>query len=183
MRKLTTYLAPILLLFASQIVVAQHSGHGMGGGMGAGGNSHDNSAMKDMQRMIAVQASDEQKVQFRSWTQSTEALKQEMQDLERANGSEDYANKIAVLKAKVDESKNGKEQFERSLSSTQHAGLKKHIQHVNKANDQLIKAVSDALHEFDRSQGTKKALKLGKAVQAANKLFAEQKKLGTEMSI
>jgi DNA repair exonuclease SbcCD ATPase subunit len=177
MKKLAAYMASILLVLASQAVLAQHSGHGMSGGMGSGSYGHDSSAMKDMQRMMAVQANDEQKAQFRTWTQSTDALRQDLQDLERITHSDDYAKKIAALKTRIEETKNGKELLERSLSSAQQAGLKKNMQKVNKANDQLEQAV----RELDQSHG--RTPKLTKALQAATKLSAEQKKLGAEMGI
>ena len=182
MKKLTVYIAPILLLLASHAALAQHSGHSMGGGMGTGSYDHDNSAMKDMQRMMAVQASDDQKSQFRTWTHSTETLKQELQELERATpDTASYAKTLASVKMRVEETKNGKEQLERSLSPAQQGGLKKNVQKVNKANDQLILAVGDAIRGLEQSHS--KAPKLGKAVQAATKLSAEQKKLGEEMGI
>lgn len=177
MRKLTAYMVAILLVLASHAVLAQHSGHGMSGGMGSGSYGHDSSAMKDMQRMMAVQANDEQKAQFRTWIQSTDTLKQELQDLERTTNSDDYAKKVVALKTRIEETKNGKELLERSLSSAQQVGLKKNIQKVNKANDQLEQAV----RELDQSHG--KNPKLAKASQAATKLSAEQKKLGAEMGI
>lgn len=183
MRKLSVYLASILLIFTSHAALAQHSGHGMGGSMGNGSYGHDSSAMKDMQRMIALQANDEQKAQFRSWTQTTETLRQELQGLDHVVDSEGYANKIASIKVHLADAKSGKERLERSLTSAQQTGLKKNIQKVSKASDQLSQAIADAIRELEQSDGKKKAPKIGKAVQAANRLSAEQKNLGTEMSI
>jgi hypothetical protein len=183
MHKLTTLIAVFLLLTASQTMLAQHSGHGMGG-MGSGSSSHDMSAMKDMQKMMAVQASDEQKSQFHSWNQSTEAVKQQLAELRRAVATGDYSSQLDGLKAAVEKNNGGHHEFASSLTQAQQEGLKKPLQKLGKTNDEVGEAVTVAIRELGQANtGAKRADKLTKVEKAVDKLLREQKGIASEMGI
>jgi hypothetical protein len=71
MRRLATWTAALLLFATPQLAVAQHGGRNPGGtsagGVSGGSYPHDtDSAMKDFQNAVAVQATEEQRSQFLS---------------------------------------------------------------------------------------------------------------------
>jgi hypothetical protein len=183
MRKLTTYMGTLLLLVASQTLLAQHSGHSMGG-MSSGSYGHDTSAMKDMQQMMAVQATGEQTIQFHSWSQSTDLVKQRLEELRRAVETSNYSSQLDAFKAAVEKGSIGHQEFVSGLSQAQQAGLKKPLKRLGKRNDELTKAVATAVQELGlANSGRNRAAKLVKVQKAVDKLLRDQKGIATEMSI
>lgn len=183
MHKLTTVLAVLLLFTASQTMLAQHSGHGMGG-MGSGSYDHDTTSMKDMQKMMAVQATDEQKSQFQSWNQSTAVLKGQLEELRRAVAIGNYSSQLDSFKAAVEKNSNGHQEFAGSLTPTQQAGLKKPLQRLGKTSDGLAQALATATRELSQADTSeKRAAKLVKVEKAVDKLLREQKDIASEMGI
>ena len=183
MRKLTTLIAGLLLLAASQTMLAQHSGHSMGG-MGSGSSGHDMGAMKDMQKMMAVQATDEQKSQFQSWNQGTAGLKGQLEELRRAVATGNYSSQLDSFKAAVEKNSNSHHEFAGSLTPGQQAGLKKPLQKLGKANDELAQALTTATRELSQAESNaKRAAKLGKVEKAVDKLLRKQKGIASEMGI
>ncbi len=165
MGKLTTWMAALLLLLVtSQLVVAQHGGHNMGGSSGSNGGSygHDtDGAMNDFQKMVAVQATAEQRSQFQSWSQNTEAVSQQLQELRSALVTNDFSSRLNALNSAIEKSNSGHHDFVGSLTQFQQSGLKKTIQKLGKTNDEMSKALATAIRELgEATSGAKRAAKM-----------------------
>jgi hypothetical protein len=118
MRNLTSWMAAILLFVAPQITVAQHRGTG---GTSVPKNSgsypqEPDSAIKDFQRAFALQATEEQKSQFRSWKENTEAVKNRLQKLRADVAPNDFSSQLNGLQAAIEKSSSGYHDFVSSLN-------------------------------------------------------------------
>jgi vacuolar-type H+-ATPase subunit I/STV1 len=154
------------------------------GGMGSGSSGHPNTTMNDMQKMMAVQATDEQKSQFQSWNQNTAALKQQLEELRRAAATGDYSSQLDSFKAAVEKNNSGHHEFAGSLTQAQQAGLKKPLQKLGKTNDELAQALATATREISQADSNaKRAAKLTKVEKAVDTLLREQKEIASEMGI
>jgi septation ring formation regulator EzrA len=178
-RKVTTFFGTLFLLAISQMVLAQHTGHNMGG-MGSG---HDMGAMKDMQNTMALQATEAQKFQFNTWSQDTEAVKGQLAEVRRATTADKSSAQLEALKAAINKSDNSHHEFLSNLTSEQQAGLKKRLQKLGKASDELNKTVANAAREFGQANSTKRTGELVKVEKAVEKLLREQKGIASQMGI
>jgi len=186
-RKFTNWLAAILLLVTSQVAVAQRGGRGTGGTSGTSAGSYprdtDND-IKDIQKTFAVQATAEQKAQFQSWSQNTETIKLRIEELRAALATNDFSGQLNALKAAIEKSNSGYHAFVSSLTDAQHTGLKKPLQKLGKTNDEMAKAVANAIREVGQgSSPTKREAKLANSVTAVENLLNQQKNIVVEMSI
>jgi hypothetical protein len=184
MPNFTSWMVAILLSVAPQIAVAQHRGTGGASGSKNSGSppQETDSAIKDFQKTFALQATDEQKAQFQSWKENIEAVKNRLQKLRAVVVSNDLSSQLNGLQAAIEKSSSGYHDFVSSLTKAQHAGLKKPIQNLRKANDKLAKAVATALHELGQANsGEKRSTKLEAAETAAENLLNEQKRIADEM--
>lgn len=184
MRRLATWMAALLLLATSQLAVAQRGGRNPGS-TGGGSYPHEtDSDLKDIQNAVAVQATEEQRSQFLSWSQNTEAVKLRLQELRPAIAANDFTNQLNALNAVIEKSNNGYHDFVGSLSEAQHAGLKKQIQKLRKTNDELAKAAAVAIRQLDpANRGAQHAEKLAKVETAIEDLLSAQKEIAIEMGI
>lgn len=184
MHKAKLYLAVTLLALASQPLLAQHAGHNMGG-MGGGNYGHnDDGAMKDMQRLMAVQASPEQKVQFQAWKENTEQLKHQLQELRSASTNADFPARLEALKNGIDKNSEVHRGFINSLTQTQQVGLKKPVENIRKADENLVKVSATTISELGQTNGSSKTpVKLQKIEKALDRLVRQQQQLASEMSI
>lgn len=172
------------MLIASQAALAQHSGHDMGSMGGMGGMNHDDSAMKQMQKAVAVQATAEQRSQFDSWSQHTVAVVQQLRELRQAVTTSDYMSQLDAFKAAVEKSNSEHQEFIRSLTEVQQAGLKKPIQRLGKANEEVVNATTITIREVEKTRsGAKRAAKLEKVETALKKLLSDQKAIAVELGI
>jgi hypothetical protein len=183
-RKTAVYLGTILLALFSQPLFAQHAGHSMGG-MGSGGNhSHtNNNAMKAMD--LAMLTTAVQKSHFQSWSQNTQAFKQQLEEFRRPSvAAADYSSQLEALRAALDTNMTGHHEFIKSLSQPQQEGLKKAIKNIAKANESLAKAANNAISEFSKSKNAGKgATELQKVEKAVEKLLREQEQTASAMGI
>lgn len=186
-RKFTSWMVAILWLATAPIAVAQRGGHGTGGTSGTSTGSYPretDSDIKDIQKLYAVQATAEQKAQFQSWSQSTEAVKLRIEELRAALATNDFSGQLNALKAAIEKSDSGYRAFVGSLTDAQHTGLKKPLQKLGKTNDELAKAVANAIREVGQeSSPTKREAKLANSVTAVENLLNQQKNIAVEMSI
>jgi hypothetical protein len=186
MRNFTSWMVAILLFAAPQIAMAQHRGTGgASGSKNSGSSPQDNdSDIKDFQKTFALQATEEQKAQFQSWKENTEAVKNRLQRLRAADVPNDFSSQLNGLQAAIEKSSSGYHDFASSLTKAQQAGLKKSIQNLKKANDKLAKAAATALHELGKTDsGGKRSPELENAETAVGNLLDEQKRIAAEMSI
>jgi len=134
--------------------------------------------------MFALQATEEQKSQFQSWKENTEAVKNRLQKLRAAVVTDDFSSQFNGLQAAIEKNSSGYHDFVSSLTEAQQKGLKKPIQKLRKANEKLAKAAATALHELGQdNSGARRSTKLETAETAAEDLLNEQKRIATEMSI
>jgi hypothetical protein len=185
MRNFTSWIAGILLFVAPQIAVAQHRGTGGTSGSKNSGSppQETDSAIKDLQRTFALQATEEQKSQFQSWKENTEAVKNCLQKLRATVVPDDFSSQLNGLQAAIEKSSSGYHDFVSSFTEAQHAGLKKPIEKLRKANDKLAKAAATALHELEKaSSDAKRSAQLENAETAVENLLNEQKRIAAEMS-
>jgi hypothetical protein len=189
MRNFTNWMVAILLFVAPQIVVAQHRGTGGTGGTSGSKNigsypQETDSDIKDFQKTFALQATEEQKSQFQSWKENTEAVKNRLQKFRAAVAPNDFSSQINGLQAAIEKSSSGYHDFVGSLTDAQHAGLKEPLQKLRKANDKLAKAAATALHKLEQANGgARRSAELENAETAVENLLNEQKRIAVEMSI
>ena len=186
-RKFTNWMAALLLLVTPQVTVAQHGARGTGGASGTSAGSYPrdtDSDIKDIQKMYAVQATAEQKAQFQSWSQSTEAVKLRIEELRAALATNDFSGQLNALKTAIEKCNSGYHAFVSGLTDAQHTGLKKPLQKLGKTNDELAKAVANAIREVGQaSSSAKREVKLANGVAAVENLLNQQKNIAVEMSM
>ena len=187
MNKLYTLIMGLVLLVATQSLLAQHSGHNMGG-MGSGSSVDNDRAMKDMQRMMAMQASDEQATQLRSWIQSTASLGKQLQDLRQAvtsNAPGESSSALEALKAALNANKTIHEEFVKNLSAPQRSELKNPVQKLDKTYTSLIRVVEELSSNVSGTKSETKKLgnTLQKTKKAVEALQREQQRLASEMGV
>jgi hypothetical protein len=180
----TSWMVAILLFVAPQFAVAQHRGTGGTSSSKNSGNTPQETDrdIKDFQKTFALQATEKQKSQFLSWNQNTEAVRNRLQKLRTDVVTNDPSSQLNGLQAAIEKCSSGYDDFVGSFTEAQHAGLKKPIQTLRKANDKLAKAAATALHELGQANGAKRA-KLEKAETAVENLLDEQKRIAAEMGI
>jgi hypothetical protein len=184
MRRLATWMAALLLFATPQLAVAQHGGHGAGGMSGKSYPQDSDSALKDFQNTVAVEATEEQRSQFLSWSQNTEAVKLRLQELRPAVATNDFSSQLSALNAAIEKGNSGYHDFVGSLTKAQHEGLKKKIQKLGKTNDDLVKAGATAIRELGpANSGAKRTAKLAKVETAIDNLLSAQKAIAVEMGI
>lgn len=187
MNKLYIFIIGLVLLVATQPLLAQHSGHNMGG-MGSGSSVNTDRAMKDMQRMMAVQASEEQSTQLQSWIQSTAAMGKQLEDLRQALASNppgESSSARDALKAALNANKAFHEEFVKNLSAPQRSELKKPVQKLDKANTSLVTALAELSSGVSGNKSDTKQLgnTLRKTKKAVEALQREQQRLASEMGV
>jgi hypothetical protein len=186
MRYFTSWIIAILLFVAPHIAVAQHRGTGGTSGSKSAGSypQETDSELKDFQKTFALQATEKQKSQFQSWSQNTEAVKNRLQKLRADVGTNDLPSQLNGLKAAIEKGNSGYHDFVSSFTEAQHAGLKKPIEKLRKANDKLAKAAATALQELGKANSdAKRSPQLENAEAAVENLLNEQKRIAAEMGI
>ena len=186
MNKPYALIAAAVLIIAAYPMLAQHQ-HG-GGPPGSGGPIPAyGGAMNDFQRAIAVQASNEQSAQLRSWTQRTANMNRELKDIsERSElrGPEDLSNEIDMFKTALVTDNLDRHAFLASLSGAQHSGLRNAVHGLDKINTAMAKAISAITESSGQTQDTKPLFKgLEKAKKAIEAEQHEQQKFLREMGV
>jgi uncharacterized phage infection (PIP) family protein YhgE len=180
-----------LLLLSAPCMVAQHGGHGGrgGGAPRAGAADTSDAGLTDFNRALALQANSDQSSHFPGLTQSTETARKLAQDLSGLNGktdgAPDLAGKTSALKEAVEEAQGSNQDFVKSFTKSQKAGLKELTKKLEKADSEVAKAWRD----LEKQSGGAKAVTEGIA-GAADKLEktleefqSQQVELGKEMGI
>lgn len=184
MKKIYILMVGIALSVASQSLLAQHSGHSMGG-MGTGSSGANDSAMRDMQRSMAVQATEEQSMHLRSWIQSTLALSKQVDQLRglvAGKNTSELSSALSALKTGLGESAASHDEFLKSLSAPQRSGLKKPVRKLEKINGALVASSAALLGTAGQSQNVKQlAATLQKTKKSIEELQQQQQQLANEM--
>lgn len=179
-------IAGATLVLAAQPMLAQHQ-HGGRASAGGGYTADYSVDARDFQRAIALQATESQSAQVRSWVQTTSALTRQLEDIRgssKANKARDLSGELETLMATLVADNVDREKFLASLSGPQRSGLKRPVGRLDKANRALAKAFSDLTLSSEQNQSTKL---LGKGLREAKKATSieqhEQERLSSEMGV
>jgi hypothetical protein len=135
----------IVSLLCPEVLLAQHGGHGGGGRpgtSGAGGVGND-SSLTDFNHALAVQATPDQTSRFQELAKSTENARKLAQDLAKLSASADIpadlSQRTAALKSAVEDAQGGNQDFMKSFSKSQKAGLKELTKKLEKVDSEVAK--------------------------------------------
>jgi hypothetical protein len=181
-----------LLVLAASTALAQHGGHGGGGGghRGSPGTGDTSDAgLVDFNRALAVQANSDQVSHFPELTKSTEAARKLALDFHGVSGKADseteFYKKTAALKGAVEEAQGSNQDFVKSFTKSQKAGLKELTKKLEKADSEVTKQWKD----LEKQLGGAKSVSEGIAgtadrlEKALEEFQSQQIELGKEMGI
>jgi NADH dehydrogenase/NADH:ubiquinone oxidoreductase subunit G len=180
------------LLLSAPSLLAQHGGHGggsRGGAPRAGAADTSEAGLTDFNRALAVQATSDQMSHFQELTRNTENARKLAQDLSgldaKADSGTDFSRRTAALKDAVEEAQGGDQDFVKSFTKSQKAGLKELTKKLEKADSEVTKQWKD----LERQLGAAKAWSEGtagaadKLEKALEEFQSQQIELGKEMGI
>ncbi len=192
MSRFMMLVAGTVLLLSASTLLAQHGGHGGGGRRGSpGAASGDTSdaSLADFNRALAVQATSDQISHFPELAKSTEAARNLAKDFSGMSGKADsvteFYRKTAALKAAVEEAQGSNQDFVKSFTKSQKAGLKELTKKLEKADSEVTKQWKD----LEKQVGGTKAVSEGmagtadKLEKALEEFQSQQIELGKEMGI
>jgi chromosome segregation ATPase len=180
-----------MLFLPGSGLLAQHGGHGGGGGRrGApGAASTTDSSLSDFNRALAVQATPDQTSHFPELTKSTETARKLAQELAEVSGKAesptDFAKQSAALKSAVEEAQGANQDFVKSFTKSQKAGLKELAKKVEKADSEVGKQWKDLEKQFSGVKAANEGMagSADKLEKALEELQSQQIELGKEMGI
>jgi hypothetical protein len=180
------------LLLCAPVLWAQHGGHGGGGRRGTpGAASSDTSdaGLTDFNHALAVQANSDQTAHFPKLIQSTESARNLAQELSglggKADRATDFSGRTAALKDAVEEAQGVNQDFVKSFTKSQKAGLKEMTKKLEKADSEVAKQWK----ELEKQLAGAKAVSEGIAgaadrlEKALEEFQSQQIGLGKEMGI
>jgi hypothetical protein len=182
------------LLLSASTLLAQHSGHGGGGrrgapGAGAGSADTSDAGLADFNRALAVQATTDQISHFPQLTKSTEAARKLAQDCSGLSGKADsateFSRRTAALKEAVEEAQGSNQDFVKSFTKSQKAGLKELTKKLEKADAEVGKLWKDLERQLGGAKAVTEAIALtaDKLEKALQEFQSQQIELGKEMGI
>ena len=194
MNKSYLLIVGLILLIAARPILAQHQ-HGGGmpsGGMPSAGMPSGGGAvpgygggMGDFEKAIAIQATERQAIQLRSWAERTAALDRQIENIRRISESQSLSglsNEIEQLEAVLAADNMDRQDFLVSLSKAQHSGLQKPVRELTKTDRAMAKAFSEIKQGSGQTQDTKL---LTKGLQRPKKTIAierdQQERIAHEM--
>ena len=192
MKRLAGLVIGTMLLLSPSSLLAQHGGHGGGGRRGApGAGSGDTSdaSLTDFNHALAVQATSDQASHFRELAKSTETARKLALDLSQLSGKSDsatdFSRKTAALKDAVEEAQGGNQDFVKSFTKSQKAGLKELAKKLEKADSEVAKQWKTLEKELGEAKVNSEGI--AGAAEKLEKALAEfqgqQMSLGKEMGI
>jgi len=181
------------LLLLSTSLLAQHGGHGGGGGRGgaprAGAADTSDASLADFNRALAVQATSDQASHFPELSKSTENARKLAQDLAgpgaKADSATDFARKNAALKAAVEDAQGSNQDFVKSFTKSQKAGLKELTKKLEKADSEVTKSWKDLEKQLGGAKANSEVIAgtADKLEKALEEFQSQQVELGKEMGI
>lgn len=182
----------IALLLCTHNLLAQHGGHGGGGhrgSAGAGSGDTSDAGLRDFNHALAVQATPEQASHFHDLTRSTETARKLVQEIlelsKKTEGATALSQKTTALKGAVEDAQGGRQDFIKSFSKSQKAGLKELTKKLEKVDSEvskqwkvLEKQLADAKVNVEGIAGPADTLD-----KALGDLQSQQIDLGKEMGI
>jgi hypothetical protein len=181
-----------LLLLSASALLAQYGAHGGGGRRGppgAGSGDTSDAGLADFNHALAVQATSDQIFHFPGLTKSTEAARNLAKNLSgmrgKADSATEFSRKTAALKEAVEEARGSSQDFVKSFTKSQKAGLKELTRKLEKADSEVTKQWKD----LQKQLGGAKAVTEGmagtadKLEKALEEFQSQQIELGKEMGI
>ena len=181
-----------LLLLSASTLLAQHGGHGGGGrrgSPGAGNADTSDAGLADFNRALAVQATTDQISHFPQLTKSTEVARKLAQDCSGLSGKADsateFSRRTAALKEAVEEAQGSNQDFVKSFTKSQKAGLKELTKKLEKADSEVGKLWKDLERQLGGAKAVTEAIALtaDKLEKALEEFQSQQIELGKEMGI
>jgi hypothetical protein len=182
----------IFLLLYAPSLLAQHGGHGGGGRGGApkaGGGDTSDAGLTDFNRALAVQATSDQASHFPGLTKATETAMKLAEDLStpggKADSATDFTRKTAALKEAVEEAQGGNQDFVKSFTKSQKAGLKELTKKLEKADSEVAKLWKDLERQIGGATASNEGIMSAadKLEKALGEFQSQQIELGKEMGI
>jgi predicted nucleic acid-binding Zn-ribbon protein len=173
-------------------MLAQHGGHGGGGHGGApkaGAADTSDAGLTDFNRALAVQATSDQTSHFPELTSSTETARKLAQELSRPaaknDGATDFTRETAALKDAVEEAQGSNQDFVKSFTKSQKAGLKELTKKLEKAESEVAKQWKDMEKQLGGAKTATEGVagSADKLEKALEELQSQQSELGKEMGI
>jgi hypothetical protein len=173
-------------------LLAQHGGHGGGGRGGAPkGAPADTSdaGLTDFNRALAVQATSDQVSHFPGLTKNTETARKLAQELSGPGGKTDsvtdFTRKTAALKEAVEEAQGSNQDFVKSFTKSQKAGLKDLTKKLEKADSEVGKQWKDLEKQMGGAKTANEGIAGGadRLEKALEEFQSQQIELGKEMGI
>lgn len=178
----------MLLLACPHNLLAQHGGRG-GGRSGTPGPSADTgeAGLTDFNHALAMQATSDQSSRFQELTKNTESARKlalELVELKAASAA-DFSRKGAALKDAVEEAQGGNQDFLKSFTKSQKAGLKELTKKLEKADSDVGKQWKELERQLAgaKSEGEGIAGAADKLEKALEEFQSQQIGLGKEMGI
>jgi hypothetical protein len=181
-----------LLLLSPASLLAQYGGHGGGGRRGTPGTGSGDTSeagLADFNHALAVQATSDQVSHFPGLTKSTETARRLAQSFSglsgKADSATDFSGKTAALKEAVEEAQGSNQDFVKSFTKSQKAGLKELTKKLEKADSEVTKQWK----YLEKQLGGAKAVNEGmvgtadKLEKALEEFQSQQIGLGKEMGI
>jgi len=181
-----------LLLLSASTLLAQHGGHGGGGrrgSPGAGSADTSDAGLADFNRALAVQATTDQISHFPQLTKSTEAARKLAQDCSGLSGKADsateFSRRTAALKEAVEEAQGSNQDFVKSFTKSQKAGLKELTKKLEKADSEVGKLWKDLERQLGGAKAVTEAIALtaDKLEKALEEFQSQEIEVGKEMGI
>jgi hypothetical protein len=180
------------LLLCAPSLLAQYGGHGgsgRGGAPRAGAADTSEAGLTDFNHALAVQATPDQASHFQELTRNTENARKLAQDLSapgaKADNPTDFSHRTASLKDAVEEAQGVNQDFVKSFTKSQKAGLKELTKKLEKADSEVTKQWKDLERQLGAakagSEGTTGAAE--KLEKALEEFQSQQIELGKEMGI
>lgn len=197
LRRFALLIAGIVLCLLQCNLLAQHTGGhgghgaptgGTGGAKGPGSQT-DPDLLNNLHHAMAVQAFGDQPARFQSLAKSTEIAKQQAEALQqqaaKPGSSADYSTQTTALARAIDDAQESNEDFMKSFSDSQKAGLKDLVKKLGKADSDVTKGWKALDQQLKRAKadGKRIADTAGKLAQALAKFHSEQLAIGAEMGL
>ena len=146
-------------------------------------------SLSDFNRALAVQATPDQTSHFPELTKSTETARKLAQELAqlggKADSANDFAKQSAALKSAVEEAQGANQDFVKSFTKSQKAGLKELAKKVEKADSEVGKQWKDLEKQLSGVKAANEGIagSADKLEKALEELQSQQIELGKEMGI
>jgi len=152
-----TSLLLILILFMALGALAQYGGHrggsGASHGSGTTGQPAEDPDLAGFKHDVAVQATENQRAQFQSLAQRSEAARRKAHDLQQAGSASNpstLGESATALRDAVDDAQRANRDFVNTFSDSQDAGLKKLTKRLSKSNTAVTKDASRLDAQLDK---------------------------------